>query len=118
MEKAIIKTFDKKYVGENAKDRPDLLLGRKIDRSLVLIEFKRPSFTLDRDTERQALEYRDDLNQYVHNQRIEIIMLGGKVKSNISSHNERSDVHYRTYRDIIGRARTHLTWLIDELKSE
>lgn len=118
MEKAVNKAFDKKYTGESAKDRPDLLLGRKFDRSLVLIEFKRPNFTLDRDTERQALEYRDDLNQYIHNQKVEIIMLGGKIKANISSHNERPDVLYRTYRDIIGRARTHLTWLIDELKSE
>lgn len=118
MKKAIYKAFDKKYIGDREKDRPDLLVGRKYDRSLILIEFKRPNFTLTRDTERQALEYRDDLNAYAHNQKIEIILLGGKVKQNISSHNERDDVKFRTYKDIIGLARTHLIWLVEELKKE
>lgn len=116
MKKAVNESFDKKYKGDREKDRPDLLVGRKYDRSLVLVEFKRPNFTLSRDTERQALEYRDDLNVYAHNQVIEIILLGGKVKQNISSHNERSDVIFRTYKDIIGLARTHLIWLVEELK--
>ena len=116
MKKAIDEAFDRKYVGDREKDRPDLLVGRKYDRTLVLVEFKRPSFTLTRDTERQALEYRDDLNIYAHNQRIEIILLGGKVKQNISSHNERKDVVFRTYTDIVGQARTHLIWLVEELK--
>jgi hypothetical protein len=94
MKSAVKKSFDKKYKGDREKDRPDLLVGRKFDRCLVLIEFKRPSFTLNRDTERQALEYRDDLNVYAHNQVIELILLGGKVKQNISSHNERNDGNY------------------------
>lgn len=118
MKKAIDEKFNKKYVGDREKDRPDLLVGRKFDRSLVLVEFKRPSYTLNRDTERQALEYRDDLNVYIHNQVIEIILLGGKVKQNISSHNERRDVKFRTYKDIIGRARTHLMWLVEELSKK
>jgi hypothetical protein len=118
MKSAIEKVFDKKYKGDKKQDRPDLLVGRRFDRRLVLVEFKRPSFTINRETERQALEYRDDLNVYTHNQAIEIILLGGKVKQNISSHNERADVLFRTYVDLIGRARTHLEWLLDELKKK
>jgi hypothetical protein len=115
---AIESLLNKKYKGENAQNRPDLLLGRKVNRELVLIEFKRPSFTINRDTERQALEYRDELNTYFHNQKIEVILLGGKVKQNISSHNERNDVQFRTFIDILSLARTKLVWLIDELKKE
>lgn len=114
IEKVILKT----YKGENPDDRPDILFGRNITRSLILIEFKRPSFTLNRDTESQALKYRDELNVYFHNQKIEIILLGGKVKGIISSHNERGDVLYRTYVDLISIARQKLIWLIDELRKE
>lgn len=118
MKQAIEKVLNKKYKGDNPDKRPDLLFGRNLSRQLCLIEFKRPSFTLTRDTEKQAIEYRDDLNTYYHNQKIEIILLGGRVKENISSHNEREDVQFRTYIDIIGVARQKLIWLIDELKRQ
>lgn len=118
MKQAIEKVLNKKYKGDNPDKRPDLLFGRNLSRQLCLIEFKRPSFTLTRDTEKQAIEYRDDLNTYYHNQKIEIILLGGRVKENISSHNEREDVQFRTYIDIIGVARQKLIWLIDELKHQ
>ncbi len=118
MKQAIEKVLNKKYRGENPDKRPDLLFGRNLSRQLCLIEFKRPSFTLTRDTEKQAIVYRDDLNTYYHNRKIEIILLGGRVKENISSHNEREDVQFRTYIDIIGVARQKLIWLIDELKRQ
>lgn len=118
LKSAIEKVAKKTYKGESPDDRPDLLFGRNITRTLTLIEFKRPSFTLNRDTERQALEYRDELNQYFHNQNIDIILLGGKVKGVINAQNERGDVLYKTYVDVIGMARQKLEWLLEELKKE
>ncbi|KAA3612174.1 MAG: hypothetical protein DWQ05_19420 [Calditrichaeota bacterium] len=117
-EKAIKTILDKKYKGDKALDRPDLLFGRKLNRELVLFELKRPDFTLNRETEKQALEYRDELNTYFHNQHIEIVLLGGRIKQNISSHNEREDVKFRTYLDMISTARNRLEWLLNELKIE
>lgn len=118
MKSAIEKVLNKKYKGDNPDKRPDLLFGRTLSRKLCLIEFKRPSFTLNRDTEKQAIEYRDDLNAYFHSQKIEITLLGGKVKENISSHNEREDVYFRTYIDTLSVARQRLIWLIEELKGK
>ena len=118
MKQAIEKILNKKYKGENPDNRPDLLFGRTLSRKLCLIEFKRPNFTLSRDTEKQAIEYRDELNSYFHNQKIEITLIGGKVKQNISSHNERDDVHFRTFIDLISVARQKTEWLIDELKGK
>jgi len=117
LRKAIKEAVDKKYDGDNPNDRPDILFGRTLSRKLTLIEFKRPDFTLTRDTEAQAIKYRDELNVYFHNQKIEIILLGGKVLQNISSHNEREDIHFRTYIDIISVARQKTEWLINELKT-
>ncbi len=116
--KAAESISNKRFKGNNALKRPDLLLGRKIDYELLLIEFKRPSFTLTRDTERQALEYRDELNTIFHNKKIEIILLGGKIKQNIISHNEREDVSFLSYIDVISIARQRLEWLLDELRKE
>ena len=118
MKQAIEKVLNKKYKGKNPDDRPDLLFARSLSKQLFLIEFKRPDFTLTRDTENQAIKYRDELNTYFHNQRIEILLLGGRVKEGISSHNERDDVKFRTYIDIISVARQKLEWLIDELKRQ
>lgn len=118
MKQAVEKILGEKYKGDTPDYRPDLLFGRNMCRKLCLIEFKRPSITLNRETERQAIEYRDDLNTYYHNQKIEIILLGGRIKENISSHNERDDVQFRTYIDIIGVARQKLIWLLDELKQQ
>lgn len=117
--KSSIETIsNKKYKGDNALNRPDMLLGRNLNQELVLIEFKRPSFTINRTTESQALEYRDELNPIYNNQLIDIILLGGKVDPKISSQNQRDDVKYRTYTDIIGKARARINWLIHELKLE
>ena len=117
LKSAIEEVVSKKYQGENPNNRPDLFLGRSLTRTLTLIEFKRPGFTLNRDTESQALAYRDELNQYFHNQKIEIILLGGKVKGIINAQNERGDVQFRTYLEVISIAREKLSWLIEELTS-
>lgn len=110
--------LDKKFTGERANKRPDLFLGESITRQHLLIEFKRPSEIVGRDAENQALKYRDDLNSMIHDKKIEIIVIGGKVDAKISSHNERDDVKLLTYSDIISCARTELDWLLRELKAE
>lgn len=116
LKSAIREMLDKDYSGENKLKRPDLFLSKTKSRNLVLIEFKRPSFTLTRETESQALKYRDDLGAYFGNQPIEIILIGGKIKQNIMTVN--SDIKYLTYLDIISTARINLEWMIQELKTE
>lgn len=115
LKRAIKEVLDKKYKGKKELDRPDLLLSKSKNRNLVLIEFKRPSFTLSRATEIQAVEYRDELNQYFHKQNIEIILMGGKVKKGIDKVQE--DVKYFTYTSVISTAKANLEWMINELKT-
>ena len=102
LKSAIDKILNKKYKGKNKDKRPDLFLSRKIDRELLLIEFKKIDFTLTRDTEKQAQEYRDELAIYFSNQPIEIILLGGRVKQNIRLIDE--TIKYITYIDLISTA--------------
>lgn len=113
---AIKKILDKKYKGKKQLQRPDLFLGRTISKRLLLIEFKRPSFTLTRETESQAQQYKDELGQYFGNQPIDIILLGGKIDNGIKD--IKSDIKYLTYIDCISTARNRLEWMIDELKKE
>ena len=110
--------LDKRYSGKLAKKRPDLFLGGGISRKNLLIEFKRPSATIGRDDEAQALKYRDELSSYIHDKKIEIMVIGGRVASNITSHYERDDLKLSTYTDIISNARGHYEWLLKELKNE
>ena len=113
---AIRNMLDKKYQGKNSKKRPDLFLGRTTSRRLLLIEFKRPSFTLTRETESQAQRYRDELGEYFGNQPIDIILMGGKIDKSIKS--VQSDINYMSYLDCISSARNRLEWMIEELKKE
>jgi hypothetical protein len=115
---AIEDILNKKYKGKKTDQRPDLFLGCNIIRNYLLIEFKRPSKTINRIAESQALEYRDELNSVLHNKKIEILVVGGRVEESISSINERQDVKFLTYTDIISTARNQLEWLINELKHE
>jgi len=113
---AIKKILDKKYKGKKQLKRPDLFLGRTISKRLLLIEFKRPNFTLTRETESQAQQYKDELGEYFGNQPIDIILLGGKIDNGIKD--IKSDIKYLTYIDCISSARNRLEWMIDELKKE
>ena len=113
---AVKYVLDKKYKGQNSKKRPDLFLGRTISRRLLLIEFKRPSFTLTRETESQAQQYRDELGDYFGNQPIDIILMGGKIDKSIKS--TQSDIKYMSYLDCVSSARNRLEWMIEELKKE
>ena len=114
----IVDFLNQKYRGLEGARRPDLFLGTSILRKYLLIEFKKPSVVIDRDAESQAIKYRDELNVYLHNQQIEIMVIGGSVKTNIASHNERQDVKLLSYKEIVSNARTQLSWMLDELKSQ
>ena len=118
LKRAIENILNKKYIGKNANDRPDLFLGKQLRDEYLLIEFKRPNFTLNRDTERQAVEYKDDLKSVLYNKKINIILLGGKVKTNINPTDVQRDVQFMTYVELVSNAKRRLEWLLNELNTE
>ncbi|MAT59738.1 MAG: phosphonate ABC transporter permease [Ignavibacteriae bacterium] len=114
---SIIKNYtDKKYTGERANKRPDLLLNQNIFNKYLLIEFKRPSHTIVRDDENQAEKYRDDLNEFIHNE-IEIFVIGGKVDSKIDSKYTQESIKLLSFSETVSKAMNQLNWLLGELKS-
>jgi len=112
----IEKTLDQKYTSDNQNDRPDLLLKRTTSKNLLLIEFKRPNYILNRDTEAQALKYTDELRRKFGNQPIEIILLGGDIKQNIETTSD--IIKFKTYKDVISLAENRLNWMLEEFKKE
>ncbi|RNL87270.1 hypothetical protein ED312_10295 [Sinomicrobium pectinilyticum] len=116
LKSAISNLLDKKYKGKNPKKRPDLFLSRTTNKRLLLIEFKRPNFTLTRDTESQAQRYMDELGEYFGNQPIDILLMGGKIDKTIRD--VKDNIKYMTYLDCISSARNRLEWMIEELKKE
>ncbi len=115
IENTVWKFLGKRYKGDHAKSRPDLLLaGDKENTYLLLIEFKKPAHKLDRANECQTLVYRDELTTHFPNSRIEIILIGGGIKRNIPPQYLRKDVKYLSYQNVISRARKRLKNLIEE----
>ena len=116
LKKVVEERLCQKYQGDDAKKRPDLFLAQDVTKRYLLIEFKRPKHVLDRNDESQAQIYRDELNEYDPNAKIEIMLIGGRVKKNISSHYLRDDVKYFSYQSVISNARTNLKNFIEDLR--
>ncbi|MBB6611789.1 ATP-binding protein [Pontibacter sp. Tf4] len=116
LKRIIEEKVTQKYTGNRANKRPDLLLTQDITNRYLLLEFKRPSITINRDHESQAIKYRDDLRVYIHDKPIDIWVIGGKVDPKITSHNQNQNVKLISFTELISEARTQLIWLLNQLK--
>ena len=100
--------------GSEGARRPDLLLLNRYGGRYLLIEFKRPSVTLNYDHKAQAEGYRGKLKR--HADPIDIIVLGGKRRDDMVAVHENGQIRMTTYTELTSRAESELTWLLNELK--
>ncbi len=112
MKTVVEKYVQEHYKGENAAKRPDLLLLSEMHGEHLLIEFKRPTKTIDRDDEAQAQKYRDDFGTKLHPMKIWLV--GGAVDKSLRL-NSANQVEYFSYIDLIARARAEVDWLMKSL---
>jgi hypothetical protein len=112
MKTIVEKYTEENYTGEHATKRPDLLLLSEMRGSHLLIEFKRPNKTINRDDETQAQKYRDDLGVKFHP--MKVLMIGGAVDKSLRL-NPGNDIEYFSYSDLFGRARAEIDWLLKSL---
>lgn len=105
---------DRQYSGDRANQRPDLLLWSNAHSERTLVEFKRPTFPIDRKTEAQAKTYTDELADLGP---FRIIMIGGHVDPVMKDLRETPNVMFTTYRRIIQEARNRVEWLMSALRS-
>jgi hypothetical protein len=104
------------YSGDRGSDRPDLILVNLQDRYL-LVELKRPSYTLDRNDVAQAERYRDELRPRIPNGRIDVMVIGGRVNPNMLRDDHR-DLVVTTFDEMVTATRARLDWLIQNLNLE
>lgn len=109
------KYLNEKFTGDRANKRPDLLLSEDYTNKFLLIEFKRPDKTIDRENEAQAVQYRDDLLTKFPEKSIDITVIGKDVNSRIHSNQTQKDCILTSYDSIIADARNQLNWLINNL---
>ncbi len=110
--KVIEQYTNDKFSGTRANRRPDLLLVNDPAARYTLIEFKRPSHTIDRQDVNQAEQYRDDLSSKFHP--IEILVIGGQHDTRMDK-NPPHNLQLLSYTGLVSRARGELQWLISEL---
>ncbi len=102
-----------KFSGKRAAKRPDLFLSQRLSGEYLLIEFKRPSDHITRDNQRQAAEYRDDLEPRFGS--IEILLLGKARDVTAQPHNDPPRLKVFGYEALVSAARTQLDWLLRQL---
>jgi len=101
----------RKYVGQNAAKRPDLLLNEDLHGLCLLIEFKRPSHAVNHDDYVQATTYRHDLVKAI-NKKIRVLLVGGRRGDDFPMQNREPDVDVVAFSDAISSARRQLAWLL------
>jgi hypothetical protein len=101
----------KKYSGSNASGRPDLLLNEDLHGKCLLIEFKRPSHSLNHDDYVQATSYRHELQKALHKE-IRVLLVGGRRSADFPVQNKEPGVDIALFDDVISTARRQLDWQI------
>lgn len=99
----------RKYVGDNASNRPDLLLNEDLNGSCLLIEFKRPSHALNHDDYIQAISYRHELSKHM-SKPIRVLLIGGRRSPDFPASQREGEVEAYTFTDVIASARRTVDW--------
>jgi hypothetical protein len=102
----------RKFTGARANKRPDLLLVSNVSQRYTLIEFKRPSYTIDRPDVSQGEQYRDDLLPLINPIDVWVV---GKDYNAVMLQNMPPNVTVGSYVQLTSRARVELDWLLSQL---
>lgn len=101
----------KTYTGGKADKRPDLLLNENLSGEYLLIEFKRPSHSLNHDDYLQAASYRHELSKYI-NDPIRVLVIGGRRSPDFPTRDKEAQVDARLFSQVISTARRQVEWLL------
>lgn len=115
--KLLFDWLGREFAGERADKRPDLVLAALASDKVLLVEFKRPSHAITRDDENQAIKYRDDIQPYVPDRKIDLLLVGGRAP-NYSSQYATPGLTVTTFTSIVAQARDELRWLFEQLAAE
>lgn len=105
----------KKYIGNKADLRPDLLLNENLHGQYLLIEFKRPDHALNHDNYLQAISYRHDLAKHSSTP-IEVLLIGGRRSPDFPTDNREPNVRAVVFDQLIASARRQLQWLLRDVQ--
>lgn len=114
LRKVIEDVFGVNDADDQGARRPDLLLLNRYGGRYLLIEFKKPSITLDYDHKAQAEKYRGKLRRFADP--MDIIVLGGKRREDMVAVHENGQIRMTTYVELTSRAESELNWLLGELR--
>ncbi len=113
IKKTIEEKTEKKYSGERAKKRPDLILITNYSNEYVLIELKKYDYTLKIRDATQAIEYSIDLRPY-YGEMKQIIVIGGKMPTIYQPTDIPPNVQLESYDRLISKANNEIDWLLDQ----
>lgn len=103
--------LSKKYEGEKADKRLDLLLNENLNGEYLLIEFKRPKHPLNYADYQQATAYRHEFKKY-KDTRIRVLLIGGRRSADFPTSNLEPDTLGMDFDQLISTARRQVEWLL------
>lgn len=105
-----------KFTNGHAKHAPCLLLLQDFNKGFVLIDFKEPDHTLEIPDRRLAKEYMADLEVYLPERDIDVLVIGGALSTGMVPQKVKTDIRFLSYKGMLSDARVQLNWLIGELE--
>jgi hypothetical protein len=108
LKRQIEELLKQKYSGVQGTIRPDLLLNESLMGEFLLIEFKRPSHSLNYADYQQATKYRHELAGYSAKP-IKVLVIGGRIDG-FPAREVEPGVNCLLFTDIISTARRQIEW--------
>jgi hypothetical protein len=109
LKRTVEEALGRKYDGEKASDRPDLLLNEDLNGTCLLIEFKRPAHALNHDDYIQAISYRHELSKH-RAKPIRVLLMGGRRSPEFPTGQREAELEAFTFFDVIASARRAIDW--------
>lgn len=116
LQTVIPKALAARKAWRDGSKRPDLLLLNRYKDRFLLVEFKRPSETLNWQDKAQAEDYRGLLLSYASP--IDIIVIGGKRIKEMPQLPENGSIKMLTYVELVSQAESELQWFLKELAAD
>ncbi|MCP3931007.1 MAG: ATP-binding protein [Bacteroidetes bacterium] len=114
--KKVIELFlEDKYADEDEHIKPALLLASNQPGNYLLLDIKRSTQVLDTHDLIQTRKYKDDLNVYFPNSKVDIFILGEHLDENFSLDALQQGVFFKSYKNLFAEVRNQLKWLVGEL---
>lgn len=114
LKKVVNDYLDRKYAARSGRKKPGIFLLQDYKKNFTLVEVKKPGYPIRRADESKVLGHRDDLMLLFPNNKIDILLIGERIKEK-TEFNLGENSKFMSFDDLISNAKGQVRWLTNKL---